>query len=233
MSSSVAQRRRSAYKAAAEAKQRRQKIFVIIGAVLFVAVMAYQVPKVLKSINSSSPKAAPVAAAPIAVVAPLTLPKAFRGPAVNDPFATRGLSGGDPQVGPAVGGHDPFAQPATQSAAPPVTPTAPAIGPLPQKIVIGTPTKGGAVARGWIVILASIPTREGKAAALAFARSARANGVSSVAVLNSSNRRPLRGGYWVVYTAPVPTLAEATQRAAGVHASGYSSAYLRELVVYK
>ena len=232
MSSSVAQRRRSAYKAAAEAKRRRQKIFVIIGAVLFVAVMAYQVPKVLKTINSSSPVATP-AAAPAPAATPRTLPNAFRGPAVHDPFATRALSGGDPQVGPPGGGRDPFAQPAAPSTVTPVTPITPAAGPLPQKIVIGTPTKNGTVARGWIVILASIPTREGEGAALAFARTARANGVSSLAVLNSSNRRPLRGGYWVVYTAPVPTLAQATQRAAGVHASGYSSAYLRELVVYK
>ena len=52
-------------------------------------------------------------------------------------------------------------------------------------------------------------------------------------MLNSSNRRPLRGGYWVVYTDPVPTLVAAEHRASSVHASGYGTAYLRELVKYR
>ena len=69
--------------------------------------------------------------------------------------------------------------------------------------------------------------------ALAFARAAHRKGIAAISVLNSSNRRPLRGGYWVVYTAPVPTLAGAEQRATSVHAAGYGSAYLRELVKYQ
>lgn len=229
MTSSAAQRRRSAYAAKAKAKQRRQKVIAIIGLVLFLGVLTYEVPKTLKLIrHSGRPTAAVVPHSQIA--APRrTFPKAFRGAAV-DPFVTRNLSDGDPQVGPAVGGHDPFAQPGTPQAQSGSTSSD---EPLPQQIVIGTPTKNGPSTRGWIVILASIPTRQGRSSAIAFARSARVNGVSSISVLNSSNRRPLRGGYWVVYTAPVPSLAAAERRAASVHAAGYGSAYLRELVVYK
>jgi hypothetical protein len=116
---------------------------------------------------------------------------------------------------------------------PAVTTTPPVAQPLPQTIVIGTPTAHGAVDRGWIVILASIPTREGRSSALAFARSARQTGITSVAVLNSSNRRPLRGGYWVVYTGPVATLGAVSRLASSVHASGYRTAYIRELIVYR
>ena len=66
-----------------------------------------------------------------------------------------------------------------------------------------------------------------------FARSARQNGVGDVAVLNSSNRRPLRGGYWVVYTGPVRTVSSAESLASSMHASGYRAAYVRELIEYK
>ncbi len=234
MAMSVAKRRRTAYAAAAAAKQRRQKIIAIVGFVLFLGVLAYEVPHTLKLLNhsSSSASSAPPSAASNARAR--VLPKAFRGASRNDPFAARSLADGDPQVGPAGGGHDPFAAPATQATEPSTASTAtPAVQPLPQQIVIGTPTRNGVATHGWIVILASIPTREGRSAATEFARSARRNGLASISVLNSSNRRPLRGGYWVVYTAPVPSLADAARRAEGIHSSGYPGAYLRELIEYR
>ena len=52
-------------------------------------------------------------------------------------------------------------------------------------------------------------------------------------MLNSSNRRPLRGGYWVVYTGPYATLSAVTSRAGSVHSQGYPTAYIRELIVYR
>jgi hypothetical protein len=229
MSSSVAKRRRTAYATAAAAKQRRQKTLVIVGAVIFIAVLAFEVPKTLKLLKGGATSTDVAVHAPVAAVAPRVLPKAFRGRGVSDPFAASSLASSDPTVGPLGGGRDPFVPPSAQSA--PVSTPPPAA--LPQKIVIGTPTKNGSVSSGWIVILASIPTRDGQSSALTFARQARRNGLSSVSVLNSSNRRPLRGGYWVVYTAPLATLAAATRRAADVHALGYAGAYLRQLVVYK
>jgi hypothetical protein len=225
MTSSVAKRRRSAYAAAAAAKQRRQKIFVIVGFVLFLAVMGYEVPKLLHRGGGTATAVAPPA--PATTAKPKTIPKALRTGSPADPFAGRVLASGDPKVGPALPGRDPFASPAVQASAPTTS------GPLPETIVIGSPTATGATVHGWIVILASIPTRQGQASAESFARSARQNGVGDVAVLNSSNRRPLRGGYWVVYTGPVRTVSSAESLASSMHASGYRAAYVRELIEYK
>jgi hypothetical protein len=226
MTSSVAKRRRSAYAAAAAAKQRRQKIFVIVGFVLFLAVMGYEVPKLLHRGGGTATTVAPPAPANT-TAKPKTIPKALRTGSPADPFAGRVLASSDPKVGPALPGRDPFASPAVQASAPTTS------GPLPETIVIGSPTATGATVHGWIVILASIPTRQGQASAESFARSARQNGVGDVAVLNSSNRRPLRGGYWVVYTGPVRTVSSAESLASSMHASGYRAAYVRELIEYK
>jgi hypothetical protein len=229
MTSSAAQRRRTAYAAAAAAKQRRNKILAIIGFVIFLAVMAYEIPHTLKLLKSSTPAAAPAVTTP-APVRPTIIPKALRKGAGRDPFVAGALPNNDPQVAASPGGRDPFASTvvqAVQEAAPP------AAQPLPETIVIGTPTASGATIPGWIVILASIPTREGQPSAQKFARSARANGIGSVAVLNSSNRRPLRGGYWVVYTGPVKTVTAAERLSSSVHSSGYPTAYVRELIEYR
>jgi hypothetical protein len=225
MTSSAAKRRRSAYAAAAAAKQRRQKIIVIVGFALFLALMAYEVPHILgRKSGTAAPAAAPVA---IATQHPRVLPKAFRRGAGVDPFAVQVSASSDPKVGPALPGHDPFASPAVQAAA--ETPASP----LPETIVIGKPTASGATVHGWIVILASIPTARGQASAESFARAARRDRIGAVAVLNSSNRRPLRGGYWVVYTGPVRTVSDAERLASDVHSSGYGTAYVRELIEYK
>ena len=98
--------------------------------------------------------------------------------------------------------------------------------------MIGRPGGHRVAKRGWIVILASIPTSNGRRAALRFARGARSN-VGGLSVLNSSNRRPLRGGYWVVYSGPYSTLAAVSRRAGGIHAAGYRTAYIREVITYR
>ena len=102
-----------------------------------------------------------------------------------------------------AGLHDPFVLSGARSAPVPVSaPSTPTSAGLPKQIVIGKPGKGRVAKRGFIVILASIPTAQGQKAASAVAANARRHGVGSVSILNSSNRRPLRGGYWVVYTGP-------------------------------
>ena len=118
-----------------------------------------------------------------------------------DPFAVKPLPNGDAHaVG--GGGPDPFTrQSAASSSSAATSPAA-----LPKQIVIGRPGGHRVAKRGWIVILASIPTNNGRGAALRFARGARGD-VGGLSVLNSSNRRPLRGGYWVVYSGPYSTLA--------------------------
>jgi hypothetical protein len=222
MASVAATRRRgSANNARIAAKQRRQKILVAVLIAALVVILAWEVPNLLnRSGGSSSATTMPVTPA-------ASTPKHFSrhgGGTGGDPFAVKALPNGD---APAVtsGGPDPFKASASSPFARPVAA-------LPQRIVIGRPGGHRVAKRGWIVILASIPTRNGRSAALHFASGARRS-VGGLSVLNSSNRRPLRGGYWVVYTGPYSTLGAVSQRAGDVHAAGYRSAYIRELISYQ
>ncbi len=228
MASAAAIRRRgSANSARIAAKQRRQTIVVVVLSVVLVALLAYQVPRLLD--RSSSTGSAAVPAAPAASVpAPVSGREGKRVSGKgSDPFAVKSLPNGDARAA-AAGGPDPFTAPSTASSS--SVASAPAA--LPKRIVIGRPGGHRVAKRGWIVILASIPTGNGRGAAVRFARGARRN-VGALSILNSSNRRPLRGGYWVVYSGPHSTLAAVSRRAGGIHAAGYRTAYIRELVVYR
>jgi hypothetical protein len=224
MASAAAMRRRgSANNARIAAKQRRQKILVVVLAAVLAALLAYELPQILERSSGNSSAAAP--AAPAA-----SSPKRVSthgGGNGADPFAVKSLPDGDANaVG--AGGPDPF----TRSSASSSSSAASSTAAVPGRIVIGRPGGHRVAKRGWIVILASIPTRNGRQTALSFAHGARRT-VGGVSVLNSSSRRPLRGGYWVVYTGPYSTLTEVSQRAGDIHAAGYRTAYIRELISYR
>ena len=221
MASAAAVRRRgSANNARIAAKQRRQKILVVVLAAVLAALLAYEVPHLLKR---SSGNSSAVPAAAIASIPKKPLSRHGGGGGV-DPFAPQPLPDGDAHA-VAGGGPDPFNASSSSSAA--ISTAA-----LPSRIVIGTPGGHRVAKHGWIVILASIPTGNGRSAALRFAHGARRT-VGGLSVLNSSNRRPLRGGYWVVYSGPYSTLAAVSRRAGNIHAAGYRSAYIRELISYR
>ena len=229
----------TAYAAAAAAKERRQKIIAAVLGVVIIAVFAYEIPQLLKIIRGSK---APVAVQTTATTPQVVLPsssarvlRTLRHHPPGDPFAQPAPSGVDPgprAVAVPAGSVDPFAPPGTTSSIPSTTASATA-SPLPEQIVIGTPGGNRVASHGWIVILASIPTGEGISSANTFAAKAKKQGLTPVSVLNSSNRRPLRGGYWVVYTGPYATLSAVTNRAGAVHTLGYPTAYIRELIVYR
>jgi hypothetical protein len=225
MASAAAMRRRgSANNARIAAKQRRQKILVVVLLAVLVGLLAYELPQVLKRSSGNS------SAVPAAPAASIRKPESKRlrgGGNGADPFAVKPLSNGDSHaVG--GGGPDPFTgQSAASSSSAATSPAR-----LPKQIVIGRPGGNRVAKRGWIVILASIPTNNGRGAAVRFARGARGN-VGGLSVLNSSNRRPLRGGYWVVYSGPYSTLAAVSRRAGGIQAAGYRTAYIRELITYR
>src|SRR5512133_33597 len=223
MASAAAIRRRgSANNARIAAKQRRQKILVVVLAAVLVALLAYEVPQIFK--RSSGNSSAAVPAAP-AASSPKRVSRHGGGNGA-DPFAVKSLPDGDAHA-MAGGGPDPFTRSSASSSSSAASSTT-----VPGRIVIGRPGGHRVAKRGWIVILASIPTRNGRPAALSFARGARRT-VGRVSVLNSSNRRPLRGGYWVVYTGPYSTLTEVSRRAGDIHAAGYRTAYIRELISYR
>jgi hypothetical protein len=216
MASAAAAQRPGAARAAA--KQRRQTIFLIVLAVVLAALLAWQLPHVLNRSSASSPSAAAAPALP----ARLHREAKSRHGAGGDPFAGTPLPNQDARAATA-GGPDPF-----KGGPSAVVPQRP----IPGQIVIGRPGGHRVATHGWIVILASIPTRNGRASAAHFARGARTR-VGSLSILNSSRRRPLRGGYWVVYSGPYPTLSAVSRRSGAVHAAGYRTAYIRELITYR
>ncbi len=245
MSATTLTRRRT--KAVAEqqaTKERRQKIFVVGALFVLIVVLAFELPSLLGGGSSSTSSgsepvagSAPVTATPVAPVQdPAALRAALKRPA-HDPFALKRTQPGPNTLGSVPtppGLHDPFAARSTPEAA--IAPPAPkpvVVAQLPGTIVIGTAGAGRVAEKGWIVILASIPTSKGQRAATAFASSARGKGLTTVSLLNSSNRRPLRGGYWVVYTGPYGSLAAVNKASSTVHGKGFSTAYIRELIVYK
>jgi hypothetical protein len=237
----ASQRRKTAYAAAAAAKQKRQKIMVIVGLVLLVLILAYEIPHTLSLLKSKSTAGAVATTPLVATTVPVATADQLRAARRHTPVDV--FSGASPapaepgfgQVASPRGLRDPFAHSgAAVTAAPPVTPPAtPPVQLLPKQIVIGRPGVGRRAVSGWILILASIPTAQGRARATTVADSARNHGLTFVSVLNSSNRRPLRGGYWVVYTGPYPTLSSVNSASTHVHASGFGDAYIRQLIVYK
>jgi septal ring-binding cell division protein DamX len=220
----------------AAAKERRKKLLAFGGLGLLAVVLVIQVPKTLdmlrgenNGVTGSSGLTTPSAPhAPTGRGSGRVL-RILRTAKADDPFASRRVVDGETRpgsVGAPAGLHDPFQQPsaATASAAAP----APRI---PRRIIVGTPgTRAPRI--GYTVVLASIPTSNSRASAVRFARTARARGVHGVGVLRSSARNRLRAGYWVVYSGMYRNAAGAQRAAGQVHARGYRTAYLRQLVRY-
>jgi hypothetical protein len=234
------QRQRRGLREAA-ARERRKK-FLALGLMgLLAVVLVIQVPRTLDMMSSDSagvtstaaPATPSAASAPAAAEAPQTLPRALRSARLRDAFVGQRIADGETRpaaVGAPAGLRDPFQ---ARSAPAPTPAPAPVARPsLPQRIVVGTPSASRPRWVGYTVVLASIPTRSGRAQAVRFARTARARGVSGVGVLQSSTRNRLRPGYWVVYSGQFRSAAGAQRAAARVHAQGYRTAYLRQLVRY-
>jgi hypothetical protein len=244
MASSMASSRRAKGAANQQAKERRQKLIVGVGGALLLLVLVIQLPKLMSRGGSSSGSAPSVTSVP---VVPAAVPdtsatasaKAYHAAlkqAPHDIFTVRQVPGDNTlgAVATPAGLHDPFAVPhSAQAAVAPPTQKPVAASPLPGTIIVGTPGAGKVTVQGWIVILASIPTAQGAVAANSFAAQARQSGFGTVSVLNSSNSKPLRGGYWVVYTGPYNTLAQVSTAADTIHGSGFKTAYIRQLVMYK
>jgi hypothetical protein len=249
--STVSRRRSSSRAQAAAAKRKREKIMLVVGAVLLAVLLAWRGPSTIKQLTGGSSTSSSTSSSG----APATQPQSaadssasghgagFRQWRPRDPMGTATSAGPDTwsEVSPPAGLRDPFSggphssavstAPATPTLSTPATPSSTS-GALPQQLVIGTPGAGRSAKSGWIVILASIPTAKGEKAAGRIAANARNVGLGSVSVLNSSNRRPLRGGYWVVYTGPFQSLAEVSKQAGAVHGKGFVDAYIRQLIVY-
>ena len=97
-----------------------------------------------------------------------------------------------------------------------------------------TPTKNGLTAwptnkSGYTLVLESLPVSNGKAAALARARQAKANGLPDVGVLVSSQYSSLHAGYYVVFSGVYGSASEASAALGSAHAKGFPDAFERQV----
>jgi len=231
VSASRGRRRRA--KTAAVAKARRQRNLAIAGALLFAIVLAIQLPRILNRGDDSTAAGDTTAVTTTAATPTTTTPEAGTKPSAefqkltsarpDDPFGAPATGNGDPPPGKFTTGRDPFVGGNSTAAAPPR---------LPARIVLGTPRAGSKATVGYIVVLASVPTRAGRRSADRIAGRARNRGVEGVAVLRSSTKKSLRAGYFVVYVGSYKTQGAALAVAAGLHVRGFGDAYIREIVRY-
>jgi hypothetical protein len=82
---------------------------------------------------------------------------------------------------------------------------------------------------GFSIFLKSVPTSEGRSQADAAADRARANGLTQVGVLNSSDYRSLNPGYWVTFTGIYDTESQANSGLTNARSKGFPTAYVRRV----
>ena len=103
-----------------------------------------------------------------------------------------------------------------------VTPTTPAQNPNAL-----TPWPAGK--SGYTVVLESLPVSNGRAAAVARARQAKARGLKDVGVLVSSQYSSLHAGYYVVFAGIYGSASEAAAAVSTAHSHGFPDAFQRQV----
>ena len=234
-------KRPTAYAAAAAAKQRRQKIIAGGLGVVLIAVLAYEVPHLLKLVQRQERRAGrspPHDAGGRCRRAARICSRRFGAAPAADPFAQLLPTNGDPTAATSPsrrGSVDPFAaqvvvESILDTDAHRRSSTQPVAGDDRDRHARRRPQGKPRLDRHPRLD----PDGRGQGLGNDVSPRRRARRESApVSVLNSSNRRPLRGGYWVVYTGPYATLNAVTTRAGSVHSQGYPTAYIRELIVYR
>jgi hypothetical protein len=107
---------------------------------------------------------------------------------------------------------------ATTSAEPPPPP------PPAQALVSWPPAKNG-----WTIVLDSVPSVNGRAAALVEAKQALHVGMKQVGVIDSARFSSLHPGYYVVFSGIYDTEAEAQSHVIDAHRHGYRGPYPRRI----
>jgi hypothetical protein len=82
---------------------------------------------------------------------------------------------------------------------------------------------------GWTIVLFSYPVTGGTAAPYATAARATHGGLPEVGVLDSNQFSSLHPGYYVVFSGIYSSAGEAETALRTVHASGFASAYTRQI----
>jgi hypothetical protein len=218
------------------AKERRQKRMLVVGLVLLAGVIALQGPKTLKRLHGP----APAASAPSTSTGSSRGEPARRKIASSDDAAARAFGEKDPFVAQvSVGGSDFKASIAT--AGPPVRSTSfVQKDPFIQQVTVGGSgtiagsgqdhgTPAASTGGRYIVVLASLPTGNGRGNATRAAAQARGIGLGDVGVLVSSDYSTLRTGFYVVYAGPFTSLEDALRALTDARSKGFITAYSRRL----
>jgi hypothetical protein len=129
-------------------------------------------------------------------------------------------------------------QPPTITINPPTTTTTPATTTFSTTTIgtttFGTTTTGSNVTwppnkDGYTVVLKSVPTSNGRSHAEAAADRARANGLSQVGILNSSDFSSMNPDYYVTFTGIYDTESQANAALPNARSRGFPTAYVREV----
>lgn len=114
--------------------------------------------------------------------------------------------------------------PTATTATTPTTSSKPPPPPPPQ-----APVSWPAGKSGWTIVLDSVPSPNGRAAAVAEAKQALHVGVKQVGVLDSADFSSLHPGYFVVFAGVYDTEAEAQSHVIDAHRHGYRGPYPRRI----
>jgi hypothetical protein len=138
-----------------------------------------------------------------------------------------------------VTGTSPFGAPPT-TIAPPERTTTTLTAPATQTGTQPTPpeqthapapalTEWPAGKSGWTVVLASLPTANGRAFALAQARAAEHSGLQAVGIIDSSKYASLHPGYYVLFSGVYTSFDDANTAATTAQSRGFRRAYPRRI----
>src|SRR3954469_2935981 len=97
--------------------------------------------------------------------------------------------------------------------------------PAPATLIAWPTTKSSA----YTVVLVSLPSTVGNAAALAQAHKALDSGLQQVGVLDSARFATLHPGYFVVFSGIFSSSSDASSALSQAHANGFSAAYVRQV----
>ena len=134
-----------------------------------------------------------------------------------------------------VTGTSPFGAPPSTIAPPERTVTTPTLpttqtgtGPAPPKQTTAPPPtlkEWPAGKSGWTVVLASLPTANGRPFALAQARTAEHSGLQAVGIIDSSQYASLHPGYYVLFSGVYTSFDDANTAATTAQSRGFRRAY--------
>ena len=110
--------------------------------------------------------------------------------------------------------------PQTPTQPPPATSTTPAPGGL---------TPWPANQNGYTVVLASVPSDNGRATAVQIAKRALSQGLPEVGILDSKDFAGLHPGYFVVFSGVYTSNADASSHLRQARAAGYAASYARQI----